>query len=101
MTAGARVGFADEQRIGLRGTTRRVWGRRGVKVRQRLQLRYEWAWLHTMNAADLAIQRQRGRPLTPASLQPRSPPRQTVATTSGAITETLPAGFIEGGQAPW
>ncbi len=45
LTAGARVGFADEQRIGLRGTTRRVWGRRGVKVRQRLQLRYEWAYL--------------------------------------------------------
>jgi hypothetical protein len=41
VTAGARVGFADEQRIGLLGTTRRVWGRRGVKVRQRLQLRYE------------------------------------------------------------
>jgi hypothetical protein len=69
LTAGARVGFADEQRIGLRGTTRRVWGRRGVKVRQRLQLRYEWAylfaavdaragriwwdWLETMRAADL------------------------------------------------
>jgi hypothetical protein len=45
LTAGARVGFADEQRIGLRGTTRRVWGRRGVKVVQRLQLRYEWAYL--------------------------------------------------------
>ncbi len=69
LTAGARVGHADEQRIGLRGTTRRVWGRRGVKVRQRLQLRYEWAylfaavdaragtiwwdWLPTMKAADL------------------------------------------------
>ena len=67
--AGARVGVADEQRIGLRGTTRRVWGRRGVKVRQRLQLRYEWAylfaavdaragtirwdWLDTMKAEDL------------------------------------------------
>ncbi len=69
LTAGARVGFADEQRIGLRGTTRRVWGRRGVKVVQRLQLRYEWTylfaavdarsgtiwwdWLDTMRAADL------------------------------------------------
>jgi hypothetical protein len=69
LTAGARVGYADEQRIGLRGTTRRVWGRRGVKVRQRLQLRYEWAylfaavdaragtiwwdWVDTMKAADL------------------------------------------------
>ena len=30
---------------GLRGTTRRVWGRRGVKVRQRLQLTYEWRYL--------------------------------------------------------
>jgi hypothetical protein len=69
VTAACRVGHADEQRIGLRGTTRRVWGRRGVKVRQRLQLRYEWAylfaavdaragtiwwdWLPTMKAEDL------------------------------------------------
>jgi hypothetical protein len=69
LTAASRVGYADEQRIGLRGTTRRVWGRRGTKVRQRLQLRYEWAylfaavdpragriwwdWLPTMKAADL------------------------------------------------
>ena len=69
LTAASRVGFADEQRIGLRGATRRVWGRRGVKVRQRLQLRYEWAylfaavdaragtvwwdWLPTMQAEDL------------------------------------------------
>jgi hypothetical protein len=69
LTAASRVGHADEQRIGLRGTTRRVWGRRGVKVRQRLQLRYEWAylfaavdaragtiwwdWLPTMKAVDL------------------------------------------------
>ena len=63
------MGFADELRLGLRGTTRRVWGRRGVKVRQRLRLRYEWRylfaavdaragtlwwdWLDTMQAADL------------------------------------------------
>jgi len=69
LTEASRVGFADEQRIGLRGATRRVWGRRGVKVRQRLQLRYEWAYLFaavdarsgtlwwdrldTMQAADL------------------------------------------------
>jgi len=32
-------------RLGLRGTTRRVWGRRGTKVRQRLQLKYEWQYL--------------------------------------------------------
>lgn len=39
------VGFADEMRVGLRGTVRRVWGRRGVKVRQPVQLKYEWRYL--------------------------------------------------------
>jgi transposase len=39
------VGFADEMRVGLHGVTRRVWGRRGVKVVQRLQIRYEWRYL--------------------------------------------------------
>jgi hypothetical protein len=33
-------------RVGLMGTTRRVWGRRGVKVRQRIQLVREWRYLH-------------------------------------------------------
>jgi hypothetical protein len=45
LTGTSRIGFADEMRLGLRGTTRRVWGRRGVKVRQRLQLTYEWRYL--------------------------------------------------------
>lgn len=45
MTANGAVSFADELRLGLRGTTRRVWGLRGVKVRQRLQLRYAWCYL--------------------------------------------------------
>ena len=45
MTPQTRLGFADEMRIGLRGMVRRVWGRRGVKVRQRLQLVYEWLYL--------------------------------------------------------
>ena len=69
VTASGAVGFADELRLGLRGTTRRVWGRRGVKIRQRVQLRYEWyylvltvdpragtlwwGWVPTMQAADL------------------------------------------------
>ena len=39
------LGFADEMRIGLRGMVRRDWGRRGVKVRQPLQLVYEWLYL--------------------------------------------------------
>ncbi len=32
-------------RVGLRGMVRRVWGCRGVKVGQRLQLVYEWRYL--------------------------------------------------------
>ena len=39
------LGFADEMRLGLRGMVRRVWGRRGVKLRQRFQLVYEWQYL--------------------------------------------------------
>jgi DDE superfamily endonuclease len=69
LTTASRVGFTDELRVGLRGTTRRVWGRRGIKVRQRRQLRYEWrylvlavdaragtiwwGWADTMQAVDL------------------------------------------------
>jgi transposase len=45
VTAGASFGFADEMRLGLRGMVRRVWGRRGVKVRRRLQLSYRWRYL--------------------------------------------------------
>lgn len=39
------LGFADEMRVGLRGTVRRVWGRRRVKVRKRVQTVYEWMYL--------------------------------------------------------
>ena len=45
LTQSGRLGFADALRLGLRGTTRRVRGRRGTKVRQRLQLEYEWRYL--------------------------------------------------------
>jgi hypothetical protein len=69
LTRASRIGHADELRLGLRGTTRRVWGRRGVKVHQRLQLKYDWwylfvavdgragsvswTWVDSMKAADL------------------------------------------------
>jgi transposase len=69
LTRSSRIGHADELRLGLRGTTRRVWGRRGIKVRQRLQLTYawwylfaavdgqagtvSWTWVDSMQAADL------------------------------------------------
>jgi transposase len=41
----AGIVLADELRLGLRGQVRRVLGRRGVPVVQRLQLRYQWSYL--------------------------------------------------------
>jgi hypothetical protein len=55
LRAGTRVGFTDEMRIGLHGTVRRVWGRRGTKVRQRVQIAYRWRYLF------LAVDSQRGQ----------------------------------------
>ncbi len=40
-----QVGWADEMRVGLRGAIRRVWGRRGIPVRQVVQFTYEWRHL--------------------------------------------------------
>ena len=45
VTRDAGVAYADELRLGLRGQVRRVLAPRGVKVVQRLQLRYQWAYL--------------------------------------------------------
>ncbi|MBA2557401.1 MAG: transposase [Chloroflexi bacterium] len=45
MRATTPFGFADEMRVGLRGTVRRVWGRRGVKIHQVVQFTYEWRYL--------------------------------------------------------
>jgi hypothetical protein len=45
VTRDAGVVLADELRLGLRGQVRRVLGPRGVKVVQRLQLRYQWSYL--------------------------------------------------------
>lgn len=55
MTPSAAFGFADEMRVGPRGMVRRVWGKRGVKVRQRLPIAYEWRYLF------LAVDSQAGR----------------------------------------
>ena len=54
MTSETAFGFADEMRVGLRGMVRRVPRRRGVKVRQRVQLVYEWMYLF------LAVDGRRG-----------------------------------------
>jgi len=43
ITGETAVGWADEIWVGLIGTTRRVRGRCGVKVCQRV---YEWRYLH-------------------------------------------------------
>ncbi len=45
LTADSGVGWADEMRVGLRGAVRRVWGRRGVPVRQVVQFTDEWRYL--------------------------------------------------------
>ena len=45
VTRDADIVLADELRLGLRGQVRRVLGRRGGRVVQRLQLRYQWAYL--------------------------------------------------------
>jgi hypothetical protein len=42
-------------RVGLHGMVRRVWGRRGVKVRQRRQIEYHWRYLF------LAVDAEQGR----------------------------------------
>lgn len=45
VTAGVQTAWADEMRLGLHGRVRRVWAPRGVRIRQRVQLRYEWCYL--------------------------------------------------------
>ena len=42
---GEAVVFANEMRLGLLRQVRRVWGRRGEKLRRRVKLRYEWVYL--------------------------------------------------------
>lgn len=55
MSSETELGFADEMRVGLRGMVRRVWGCRGVKVVQRVQVVYRWVYLF------LAVDVRRGR----------------------------------------
>jgi transposase len=45
LCSGRGAWHSDEMRLGLRGQTRRVLAPKGVKVVQRLQLRYEWSYL--------------------------------------------------------
>jgi len=45
LTAEQLLAWADEMRVGLRVAARRVWGRRGTKVHQSVQLVYKWRYL--------------------------------------------------------
>lgn len=45
VTQGQHLAWADEMRVGLVSTIRRVWAPRGVKVRQRVQMVREWRYL--------------------------------------------------------
>lgn len=45
LTQPATVLHADELRLGLHGQVRRVLAPKGVQVRQRVQVRYEWVYL--------------------------------------------------------
>jgi DDE superfamily endonuclease len=65
-----RIGWADEMRVGLMSTVRRVWAPRGVQVRQLVQFvrqwrylvlavdvvagRLWWCWTETMKGDDIA-----------------------------------------------
>jgi len=40
-----RGAVCSEMRLGLLGRMRRVWGKRGEKLRRRVKLRYEWVYL--------------------------------------------------------
>jgi hypothetical protein len=62
VTAEARVEWADEMRLGLRGVIRRVWAPRGVKIIQPQELRYQWIYLALAVDGDLGTLRWRWQP---------------------------------------
>ena len=47
MSSGNALFFSDEARVGLHGSNRRVWGVRGVKVVQLVQIKRQWKYLFT------------------------------------------------------
>ena len=49
-----RIFWADEMRVGLHGRTVRLWSPRGVKVRHKVQMEYNWKYL------ALAVDVQKG-----------------------------------------
>ena len=45
MSSGDTLFFSDEARVGLHGSSRRVWGVRSIKVVQLVQIRRQWRYL--------------------------------------------------------
>ena len=45
VSKGQPVGWADEMRLGLLGRVRRIWGIRGIKIRQKVECTYQWRYL--------------------------------------------------------
>lgn len=45
MTQASRLWHSDEMRFGLWGQVRRRWGRKGVKIVQRMQIVFRWSYL--------------------------------------------------------
>jgi hypothetical protein len=92
LTQASRIGFADELRLGLCGTTRRVWGRRGIKIRQRLQLKYAWRYLFA------AVDGQSGRvwwdwvpSMKAEALWPTIAGLQEMAVLEGLVWDNAPS----------
>lgn len=93
VTRDAGIVLADELRLGLRGQVRRVLGRRGLPVVQRLQLRYQWSyWLLAVDprAGTLRwcwLERGRAAGIKPALA--RWAPDAVIWDGHGAHTATL------------
>ena len=45
MSSGDALFFSDEARVGLHGSNRKIWGVRGIKVIQLVQIRRQWKYL--------------------------------------------------------
>ena len=45
MSSGDALFFSDEARVGLHGSNRKIWGVRGIKVVQLVQIRRQWKYL--------------------------------------------------------
>jgi transposase len=50
------VAWSDEMRLGLHGQVRRRWAPRGIKLRQRVEVKYQWRYLALAVSAAGALQ---------------------------------------------